>query len=253
MQNVDHRAFLASQAVLVPQETGDGDMTRDMDRRGLVLGGLGVGLVGFAAPAILRAQEPPRPTSATAFQVEGPFYPYDDMPTDQDADLVRVTGVDAQALGEVTHVTGVVWDPFGQPRPGALVEIWQCDHTGRYLHRDDPNTDRPRDAGFQGYGKTMTDARGAFRFRTIKPISYSAIIGGEQIWRAPHIHAAVSTRGVRRLTTQLYVAGAPTNDSDILLQNTTPTEREGIIRPYIPGTGTEAGALAAHYDLVVAV
>jgi len=224
-----------------------------MDRRGLVLGGLGVGLVGFAAPAILRAQEPPRPTSATAFQVEGPFYPYDDMPTDQDADLVRVTGVDAQALGEVTHVTGVVWDPFGQPRPGALVEIWQCDHTGRYLHRDDPNTDRPRDAGFQGYGKTMTDARGAFRFRTIKPISYSAIIGGEQIWRAPHIHAAVSTRGVRRLTTQLYVAGAPTNDSDILLQNTTPTEREGIIRPYIPGTGTEAGALAAHYDLVVAV
>ena len=228
-------------------------MTRDMDRRGLVLGGLGVGLVGFAAPAILRAQEPPRPTSATAFQVEGPFYPYDDMPTDQDADLVRVTGVDAQALGEVTHVTGVVWDPFGQPRPGALVEIWQCDHTGRYLHRDDPNTDRPRDAGFQGYGKTMTDARGAFRFRTIKPISYSAIIGGEQIWRAPHIHAAVSTRGVRRLTTQLYVAGAPTNDSDILLQNTTPTEREGIIRPYIPGTGTEAGALAAHYDLVVAV
>ena len=223
-----------------------------LHRRGLI-GGLGVGLVGFAAPAILRAQEPPRPTPATAFQMEGPFYPYDDMPTDQDADLVRVTGVDAQALGEVTHVTGVVWDPFGQPRPGALVEIWQCDHTGRYLHRDDPNTDRPRDAGFQGYGKTMTDARGAFRFRTIKPISYSAIIGGEQIWRAPHIHAAVSTRGVRRLTTQLYVAGAPTNDSDILLQNTTPTEREGIIRPYIPGTGTEAGALAAHYDLVVAV
>ena len=221
-----------------------------LHRRRLI-GGLGVGLVGFAAPAILRAQEPQRPV--TASQSEGPFYPYDDKPTDQDADLVRITGVDAQAQGEVTHVTGVVWGQSGRPRAGALVEIWQCDHTGRYIHRDDPNTDRPRDAGFQGYGKAMTDAQGAFRFRTIKPVSYSAMIGGEQIWRAPHIHAAVSTRGVRRLTTQLYVAGAPQNDGDILLQQITPTEREGIIRPYTPGAGAESGALAVHYDLVVAV
>jgi len=50
-----------------------------LHRRGLI-GGLGVGLVGFAAPAILRAQEPPRPV--TAWQTEGPFYPYDDKPTD---------------------------------------------------------------------------------------------------------------------------------------------------------------------------
>ena len=220
-----------------------------LHRRGLI-GGLGVGLIGFAAPAILRAQEP-RP--ATAFQMEGPFYPYDDMPTDQDADLVRVTGVDALALGEVTHVTGTVWGQFGEPLAGAMIEIWQCDHTGRYLHRDDPNTDRPRDTGFQGYGKAVADARGAFRFRTIKPVSYAAMIDGEQIWRAPHIHAAVSTRGVRRLTTQLYVAGAPQNDADILLQKVTPTEREGIIRPYMPGSDAESGALTAHYDLIVAI
>ena len=102
-----------------------------LHRRGLI-GGLGVGLVGFAAPAILRAQETRRPV--TASQAEGPFYPYDDKPTDQDADLVRVTGVDAQAQGEVTHVTGVVWGPSGRPRAGALVEIWQCDAHGAYLH-----------------------------------------------------------------------------------------------------------------------
>lgn len=225
---------------------------QQLHRRGLI-GGLGGGLVGFAAPAILRAQEPPRLTPATAFQMEGPFYPYDDMPTDQDADLVRVTGVEARALGEVALVTGTVWDPFGDPRAGALVEIWQCDHTGRYLHRDDPNTDRPRDAGFQGYGKAVTDAGGAFRFRTIKPVSYAAIIGGESIWRAPHIHVAVSTRGVRRLTTQLYVAGAPQNDADLLLSQVSSGEREGIIRPFTPSAGADGGALAAHYDLVVAV
>lgn len=223
-----------------------------LHRRGLI-GGLGVGLVGFAAPAILGAQEPPRPARPTVSQGEGPFYPYDDMPADQDADLVRVSGVDAQAQGVVTHLTGVVWDPFGRPRAGALVEIWQCDHTGRYIHRDDPNTDRPRDPGFQGYGKAMTDARGAFRFRTIKPVAYSAIIGGREIWRTPHIHTAVSTQGVRRLTTQLYVAGEPGNDHDVVLQRASPLEREGLIRPYLPGTGIEAGALSAHYDLVVAV
>ena len=223
-----------------------------LHRRGLI-GGLGVGLVGFAAPAILRAQEPPRPAPATASQGEGPFYPYDDKPTDQDTDLVRVTGADAQALGQVTYVTGAVWNPYGAPQADALVEIWQCDHTGRYIHRDDPNTDRPRDPGFQGYGKAMTDAQGAFRFRTIKPVAYSAMLGGQLILRAPHIHAVVSTGGVRRLTTQLYVAGAPQNDADILLQSITSTEREGLIRPYASGNGAEAGTLAAHYDLIIAV
>ncbi len=204
-------------------------MTR-LHRRGLI-GGLGVGLIGCSAPAILRT----RPSPVTASQVEGPFYPYDDKPTDQDADLVRVTGVDASAQGQVAHVTGVVCDPYGAPLSGALIEIWQCDQTGRYLHRADPNTDRPRDPGFQGYGKTLTDSRGAFRFRTIKPVSYSAVIGGEQIWRAPHIHATVSTGGARRLTTQLYVAGAPQNDDDILLRHSRivdlePGEVQGAIR-----------------------
>ena len=220
-----------------------------LHRRGLI-GGLGIGLIGCSAPAVLRRREA-RPV--TASQTEGPFYPYDDKPTDQDADLVRVTGVDAQAQGQVAHVTGVVCDRYGAPLGGALIEIWQCDQTGRYLHREDPNTDRPRDPGFQGYGKAVTDARGAFRFRTIKPVAYSAVLGGQQIWRAPHIHATVSTGGTRRLTTQLYVAGAPQNDADILLSQITPVQREGLIRAYTTGTGAEQGALAAHYDLVIAV
>ncbi|MFN4091396.1 MAG: hypothetical protein ACK4FG_00705 [Brevundimonas sp.] len=222
-----------------------------LHRRALV-GGLGVGLVGFAAPAILRAQDQ-SPRSLTASQAEGPFYPYDDKPTDQDADLVRVTGVDAAALGEVALVTGSVWDRQGRTLGGALVEIWQCDHTGRYLHRDDPNTDRPRDRGFQGYGKALTDPRGGFRFRTIKPVSYAAVLGGEQIWRAPHIHVIVSTGGERRLTTQLYVSGAPQNDGDILLARLTPREREGLTSAYNPGAAAEGGALSAHYDIIVDV
>jgi protocatechuate 3,4-dioxygenase, beta subunit len=212
-----------------------------MDRRKLMLG---VGVVGLAAPALVRAQSFGF-TRPTAFQPEGPFYPYEDKPSDQDADLVRVTGSDALALGQVAHVTG-------RPAAGALVEIWQCDHTGRYIHRDDPNVDRPRDGGFQGYGKALTDDRGAFRFRTIKPVAYTAKLGSGQIWRAPHIHVAVSTRGVRRLTSQLYVAGDPRNEADLLLHPfTTPEQREAIVRPYETAESIEPGALQAHYDLVI--
>lgn len=219
-----------------------------LNRRALVGG---IGLVGIGAPAILRAQETPRLTLTPA-QTEGPFYPRDDMPTDQDADLVRVTGVDAQAQGRVTHVTGSLRNVYGGALAGALIEIWQCDNGGRYLHRDDPNTDRPRDSGFQGFGRTLTDAGGGFRFRTIKPIAYTANLGGQDIWRAPHIHVAVSTDGVRRLTSQLYVEGDPHNADDLLLNRLrSDAERAGIMRPYLPADDIEAGALRVHYDLIV--
>jgi len=221
-----------------------------LNRRALVGG---IGLVGIGAPAILRAQETPRLTLTPA-QTEGPFYPRDDMPTDQDADLVRVTGVDAQAQGQVTHVTGSLRNVYGGALAGALIEIWQCDHGGRYLHRDDPNSDRPRDSGFQGFGRTLTDPGGGFRFRTIKPIAYTANLGGQDIWRAPHIHVAVSTDGVRRLTTQLYVEGDPHNADDLLLDRLrSDAERAGIVRPYLPADDIEAGALRVHYDLIVSV
>ncbi|QBX38087.1 intradiol ring-cleavage dioxygenase [Brevundimonas sp. S30B] len=232
----------------------DGRRTLDCPARRRLIGNLGGALTILAAPALARAQDIPPIRPATVFQPEGPFYPYDDMPSDQDADLVRVAGLDAQAQGQVTHLTGVVHGQLGEPVGSALVEIWQCDHTGRYLHRDDPNRDRPRDPGFQGYGRTLTDQGGAFRFRTLKPVPYSSPSPWGPIHRAPHIHVAVSTRGVRRLTTQLYVAGDPGNETDFaLLLMASPVQRQGIIRPYVPRNDIESGALAAHYDLVIAI
>ena len=88
---------------------------------------MGAGTSALVLPAWLtRASS----RAATPAQTEGPFYPSPGLLRAVDADLVRVTGADAQALGRVTHVTGRVLDAQGRPLPGHLVEIWQCDAHG---------------------------------------------------------------------------------------------------------------------------
>jgi protocatechuate 3,4-dioxygenase, beta subunit len=105
-----------------------------------------------------------------------------------------------------------VLDARGRPLPGYLVEIWQCDAHGHYLaERGSSWSDwlkkrEAPDPGFQGYGRTLTDAGGGYRFRTIRPVSYPG--------RTPHIHFKVRRDGRELLTTQMYVAGEPGNERD---------------------------------------
>jgi protocatechuate 3,4-dioxygenase beta subunit len=219
-------------------------MTRWLDRRGLVLG---AGAVGLGIASGVRAQQVLTPP-----QIEGPFYPYD-LPPEYDTDLVKLGNGDAAAMGQVTHVFGTVWAIDATPMRDALVEIWQCDANGRYRHPDDRESRAP-DMKFQGYGRTTTGPDGTFHFRTIKPVSYTVTALTPPLTRAPHIHIAISTRGVRRLTSQLYVAGDPLNERDIALSMVSdPAQRSGLIRPYEDGSAIEPGALTARYDLVVLV
>jgi len=176
----------------------------------------------------------------TPRQSRGPFYP-DRLPLDQDNDLVRVEGREGLARGEITHLTGRVLDRSGKPLSGALVEIWQCDANGRYIHSGDSGG-APRDLGFQGYGRCETGADGAYRFRTIKPVPYPG--------RAPHIHVAVRLSGQTPLVTQLYVEGAAENDDDWLLNNA--EDPSALIVPFRPIEAPDA-TLAARFDLVLAV
>ena len=148
------------------------------------------GLAAAAAPLIV-----------TPGQTEGPFYPVK-LPADMDADLVRVKGQAAQAVGQVTHILGRVLDPRGEIVRGAMVEIWQCDARGNYNHPGDSGYKR-HDAAFQGYGRTQVDADGRYAFRTIRPVAYPG--------RTPHIHFKVHAPGIGRLTTQMYVAGERQN------------------------------------------
>ena len=205
-----------------------------VSRRALLAGAAAV-----AAPlGAARAQGTMNPTPR---QTAGPFYPVD-WSGDADGDLVRVTGAAAQAQGVVTHLRGRVLDAAGRPVAGAMVEIWQCDAFGRYRHPRD-RTDG-RDAGFQGRGRVLADADGAYAFRTIRPVAYPG--------RTPHIHVAVLAPGAGEgLVTQFYVAGEAANGRDFLFNRLDERSREAVLLRLVPAERIEAGALLAEQDIVL--
>jgi protocatechuate 3,4-dioxygenase beta subunit len=193
----------------------------------------------LAAPRLVLAQTP---LVVTPGQTEGPFYPVT-FPADVDGDLVRVRGQAAQALGKITHVSGRVRDRKGNLVKGATVEIWQCDANGIYDHPGD-NGQRRRDTAFQGYGRVQVDGDGRYAFRTIRPVPYPG--------RTPHIHFKVSAPGTGRLTTQMYVAGEPQNETDGVLRRIRDRQaRDSLIVRLDPGDDLEAGALKGSFDIVL--
>lgn len=197
-------------------------------------------LGGIAAIALL-----PLPLSAqaalapTPAQTEGPFYPRT-MPADRDADLTQVAGRSGRALGTPLYLTGRVLTRDGKPRPGAVVELWQCDALGRYHHVGDDSG--PRDDNFQGYGATTADAAGRYAFKTIRPVAYPG--------RPPHLHIKVRPPGADVLTTQLYVRGDATA-GDVVLGSSPRGTIEQLSLALAPAAGREPGALAANFDFVV--
>lgn len=188
------------------------------------------------APALLlgvRAQ-PVAVRQPTPAQTEGPFYPLQ-LPPDADADLLRNGSLDYRQ-GQAAWVEGSVVDLAGRPVKGAQVEIWQCDHGGRYHHPGDGDR---ADRRFQGFGKIVVDADGRYRFRTIRPVAYSG--------RTPHIHVKVRLGSRELLTTQLYVAGDPGNARDFLWRRLDEAERAALTVPFVPGSD----GLRASFPIIV--
>jgi protocatechuate 3,4-dioxygenase beta subunit len=175
----------------------------------------------------------------TPAQTEGPFYP-NHLPLDTDNDLIRINDLTTPAVGAITWLSGRVLDLKGEPVRNALVEIWQVDNAGAYIHTGSVNRDK-RDANFQGFGRFLTGSTGEYLFRTIKPVPYPG--------RTPHIHVAVKTKGREKFTTQCYVKGEPQNDKDGILQRT--ENRDALIVPFMAMPGSPSGDLAARFDIVL--
>ncbi|MCA9235218.1 MAG: twin-arginine translocation signal domain-containing protein [Planctomycetales bacterium] len=208
----------------------------DNSRRRFLQGAGAVGAAGLFAPGAFAEMLTPTPR-----QTEGPFYP-DHLPLDTDNDLLIINDGITPAVGEVTHVGGRVLDAAGNPVRNALVEIWQVDGRGVYLHSQSGGGER--DANFQGYGRFLTNAKGEYYFRTIRPVPYPG--------RTPHIHFAIS-RGERRvLTTQMYIKGEPRNERDGVLRGIRDKrQRESVLVDLKPLPDSTIGEVAGEFNIVL--
>ena len=201
-------------------------------RRRLVLGG---------SATLLSAPLAAAQRALTPSQMLGPVYPVT-PPLHQDNDLTRVEGRSARATGQIADLSGRVLDLDGRPLAWLRVEIWQCDANGRYRHPRDRG-DVEEDPNFQGFGHTVTDADGHYRFRTIRPVPYPG--------RTPHIHAAVIQEGARPFVTQIYVAGEPLNLRDGLFMRVPEALRPLLLADFVPANDPVA-TLSASFDFVLA-
>lgn len=178
----------------------------------------------------------------TPRQTEGPFYPTK-LPLDTDNDLLIINDAITPAVGEITHLSGRVLDAQGNPIRNALVEIWQVDNNGAYLHPGDPNH-KNRDTNFQGYGRFLTGSTGEYYFRTIKPVPYSS--------RTPHIHYKIQKGTQHLLTTQCYIKGHPQNERDGVLRGIRdPKTLEAVMVDFQPLEGSRISELSARFDLML--
>jgi protocatechuate 3,4-dioxygenase, beta subunit len=181
--------------------------------------------------------------SLTPPQTEGPFYP-NKLPLDTDNDLLIINDGVTPGVGEITHLTGRILDSAGNPLRNALVEIWQVDGHGVYLHTAD--THAKRDANFQGFGRFLTGSSGEYYFRTVKPVPYPG--------RTPHIHFKIKRSGQRDFITQCYIKDNPQNERDGVYRGIRdPKAKESVSIDFAPIPESKIGELAAKFDIILGV
>jgi protocatechuate 3,4-dioxygenase beta subunit len=206
--------------------------------RRFFLGALGLGAAYFSTPGLF-AEELAR--LKTPPQTEGPFYP-DKLPLDTDNDLLIVNDSITPAVGDVTHLSGKILDAHGDPIRNALVEIWQVDAKGIYIHSQCPNRQN-HDEHFQGFGRFLTSSSGEYYFRTVKPVPYPG--------RTPHIHFKVKRNNKELLTTQCYIKGEPKNERDGIFLDIDPKARDAVLVDFAPMKDSRIGELSARFDMVL--
>jgi protocatechuate 3,4-dioxygenase beta subunit len=211
-----------------------------VSRRHFLHGLTATGLAAFTTKGVFAQR-----LIETATTTEGPFYP-DKLPLDTDNDLLILNDAITPGVGDITHLTGRVLTKSGQPLRNAFVEIWQVDNRGSYVHTGGRQP-FGYDTNFQGYGRFLSDAKGQYYFRTIKPIDYTL----QGIFRTAHIHIAVSQNGRRVFTSQILVNGHPANARDGLAKRLEPAALKTLLADFKPLPGSKLGELSANFDVVL--
>jgi protocatechuate 3,4-dioxygenase, beta subunit len=172
--------------------------------------------------------------------------------TPEDADLTRNAGTGGEAIGQRIIVTGRVLDGAGRPVPRTLLEIWQANAAGRYIHKAD-DWPGPLDPHFVGIGRCLTDDTGTYRFLTIRPGAYPWR-NHPNAWRPAHIHFSLFGPDSRsRLVTQMYFPDDPLHALDPILSAVpTAAARARLVAAYDHDVTEPLWALGYRFDIVVA-
>lgn len=154
-------------------------------------------------------------------------------------------------IGERMVITGRVLDGDGRPLAGQLVEIWQANAAGRYIHQRDQHH-APVDPNFTGVGRCLTDADGGYTFTTIKPGPYPWK-NHHNAWRPAHVHFSLfGTDFTQRMITQMYFPGDPLFDLDPILQSIVdPRARERLVATYDHDVTSHEWSTGYRWDIVL--
>ncbi|KXV55503.1 protocatechuate 3,4-dioxygenase [Acetobacter tropicalis] len=164
------------------------------------------------------------------------------------ADLTRQGK--GEPLGERIIVSGRVLDDRGRPIPHTVIEVWQCNAAGRYIHKKDQH-DAPLDPNFIGQGRVITDEEGRYRFITIKPGAYPWR-NHHNAWRPAHIHFSLfGPCFATRLITQMYFPGDPLLDIDPIACAVPADARQRMVSHFDINTTENEWALGYVYDIVL--
>jgi protocatechuate 3,4-dioxygenase beta subunit len=207
----------------------------------------------YLAPAYVstRTRSPKRPLIViphTLSELSGPVYGHESV-LEGDSDLT--SGHAGEPLGERIIVSGRVTDEDGRPIPDTLIEVWQANAAGRYIHVVDQHP-APIDPNFTGAGRCVTDAEGRYRFTSIKPGAYPWR-NHHNAWRPNHIHFSLfGPSFLTRLVTQMYFPGDPLILLDPIANAVgDPAAVERMIAKFDLETTVPEWALGYRFDIVL--
>ncbi len=166
-------------------------------------------------------------------------------------DMAHLTPSSPRAIGQYIEVTGRVVDEDGAPLAGSMIEIWQANSAGKYIHEMDRH-EAPIDPNFTGLGRFVTDAEGRYKFRSIKPGAYP-VTESDWWWRPPHIHFSIfGPSWMNRFITQIFFPGEPLNEVDLLLNAVEdPEARDRLIFETTPTVVGAVNFLTFRRDFVL--
>ncbi|HOV99892.1 MAG TPA: protocatechuate 3,4-dioxygenase subunit beta [Rhodoglobus sp.] len=156
-----------------------------------------------------------------------------------------------EPIGERILVTGRVTDGDGRPVAGQLLEVWQANAAGRYIHKREQHP-APLDPNFVGTGRVLTDSDGRYSLRTIKPGPYPWK-NHRNAWRPAHIHFSIfGSAFTQRLVTQMYFPGDPLFALDPIYQSIVdPAARDRLIATYDHDVTEPEWELGFRWDIVL--